>query len=92
MSSGYGFNGGIAFLPLFPAVTGTNKPPLTTRPIAVLPLLARSAGLLRRQHELRRHLWQEEVRARARGLLRVSAPQEGGAFSLDVVFKPCAAG
>ena len=48
------------------------------RPLPLLPLLARSARLLRLQHELRRRLWQSEVCARARGLLRVSASQERG--------------
>lgn len=44
----------------------------------LLSLLAGGHGLLRCQHLRRRRLWQAEVRARTRGLLRVPSPQERG--------------
>lgn len=44
----------------------------------LLSVLAGGHGLLCRQHLSRRRLGQEEVLARARRLLRVPAPQEGG--------------
>jgi hypothetical protein len=50
----------------------------SSRPVPVLPVLAGGPCLLHNQHVRRRHVRKGEMRARARGLLRVSAPQEGG--------------
>lgn len=61
---------------------------LSHRSIPLFPLLARSASLLRREHDDRRRHRQAEVRARARGLLRVPAPQEGGTATTPVSSLP----
>jgi hypothetical protein len=62
--------------PMHAQAAQTNSPP--SRPLALLPLLARSPRLLRHEHESRRRLGESEMRAHTRGLLRVSAPQERG--------------
>jgi hypothetical protein len=62
--------------PMYAQAAQTNSPP--SRPLALLPLLARSPRLLRHEHESRRRLGESEMRAHTRGLLRVSAPQERG--------------
>ena len=50
----------------------------------MLPLLAGSPRLLRRQHHQRRHFRPNEMHACSRGLLRVFASQEGG----EITFIP----
>jgi len=49
------------------------------RALTLLSLLARGPSMLRHQHQPRRRPRKGKVRARPRGLLRVSASQEGGA-------------
>ena len=84
MSSGYGLNGGTSTDPPNSTPEPIPHPSLTTplpspsRAIPLLPLLARTPRLLRRQHQHRRRLGQEEMSARDGRLLRMSTPQERG--------------
>lgn len=59
-----------------PVTQRTNTP----RPLPLLPLLAGSPRLLRHKHLSRVPRGEDKMPARARRLLRVFAPQEGGAF------------
>ena len=49
-----------------------------TRTLPLLPLLARTLSLLCHEYRQRRHVRSTKMPTRARRLLRMSAPQEGG--------------